>query len=91
MLLNTSSKSSNTRTKGINILNNVFFLNVHDAVHFIHSHKYNTNSAEDSSDMNWILYSEHNLYVFVLVKVRTPITCVRVHHANHCTTKAHYY
>ena len=29
-----------------------FFLNVDGAMHFIYSHKYNTNSAEDSSDMN---------------------------------------
>ena len=28
------------------------FLNVDGAMHFIYSHKYNTNSAEDSSDMN---------------------------------------
>ena len=27
-------------------------LNVDGAMHFIYSHKYNTNSAEDSSDMN---------------------------------------
>ena len=26
--------------------------NVDCAMHFIYSHKYNTNSAEDSSDMN---------------------------------------
>ena len=26
--------------------------NVDDAMHSIYSHKYNTNSAEDSSDMN---------------------------------------
>ena len=26
--------------------------NVDGAMHFIYSHKYNTNSAEDSSDMN---------------------------------------
>ena len=30
--------------------------NVDGAMHFIYSHKYNTNSAEDSSDMNWILF-----------------------------------
>ena len=28
------------------------FKNVDGAMHFIYSHKYNTNSAEDSSDMN---------------------------------------
>ena len=32
-------------------LKNVF-KNVDGAMHFIYSHKYNTNSAEDSSDMN---------------------------------------
>ena len=32
------------------ILKNV--KNVDGAMHFIYSHKYNTNSAEDSSDMN---------------------------------------
>ena len=26
--------------------------NVDGAMHFVYSHKYNTNSAEDSSDMN---------------------------------------
>ena len=26
--------------------------NIDGAMHFIYSHKYNTNSAEDSSDMN---------------------------------------
>ena len=31
---------------------NVTFFNVDGAMHFIYSHKYNTNSAEDSSDMN---------------------------------------
>ena len=31
---------------------NVFFLNVDGAMHFIYSHKYTTNSAEDSSDIN---------------------------------------
>ena len=35
---------------------NIFFKNVDDAMHFIYSHKYNTNSAEDSSDMNRILF-----------------------------------
>ena len=29
-----------------------FKKNVDGAMHFIYSHKYNTNSAEDSSDMN---------------------------------------
>ena len=29
-----------------------FFLNVDGAMHFIYSYKYNTISAEDSSDMN---------------------------------------
>ena len=29
-----------------------FFLNDDGAMHFIYSHKYDTNSAEDSSDMN---------------------------------------
>ena len=29
-----------------------FFLNVDGAMRFIYSHKYNTNLAEDSSDMN---------------------------------------
>ena len=28
------------------------FKNVDGAMHFIYSHKYNTNSAEDSSDIN---------------------------------------
>ena len=27
-------------------------INIDGAMHFIYSHKYNTNSAEDSSDMN---------------------------------------
>ena len=30
--------------------------NVDGAMHFIYSHKYNINSAEDSSDMNRILF-----------------------------------
>ena len=30
--------------------------NVDGAMHFIYSHKYNTNSAEDLSDMNGILF-----------------------------------
>ena len=30
----------------------IIFLNTDGAMHFIYSHKYNTNSAEDSSDMN---------------------------------------
>ena len=30
----------------------MLFKNVDGAMHFIYSHKYNTNSAEDSSDMN---------------------------------------
>ena len=34
----------------------LFLKNVDGAMHFIYSHKYNTNSAEDSSDMNWILF-----------------------------------
>ena len=29
-----------------------FFFNVDSAMHFIYSHKYNTSSAVDSSDMN---------------------------------------
>ena len=30
----------------------VIFVYVDGAMHFIYSHKYNTNAAEDSSDMN---------------------------------------
>ena len=30
----------------------MFKKNVDGAMHFFYSHKYNTNSAEDSSDMN---------------------------------------
>ena len=30
----------------------ITFKNVDGTMHFIYSHKYNTNSAEDSSDMN---------------------------------------
>ena len=33
-------------------------------------------------------YSEHNVYVFALAGVWTPIAWVRVYHANHYTTKA---
>ena len=33
-------------------------------------------------------YSEHNVYVFALAGAWTPIAWVRVHHANHYTTKA---
>ena len=33
-------------------------------------------------------YSEQNVYVFALAGARTPIAWVRVHHANHYTTKA---
>ena len=40
-------------------------------MHFLYSHKYNTsiNSAEDSSDINRILFSA----CFALARVRTPI------------------
>ena len=31
------------------------FKNVDGAMHYIYSHKYNTNSAEDSSDVNTTL------------------------------------
>ena len=34
------------------VIPHVSFKNVDGAMHFIYSHKYNTNSAEDSSDMN---------------------------------------
>ena len=33
-------------------------------------------------------YSKHNVYVFALAGAWTPIAWVRVHHANHYTTKA---
>ena len=33
------------------------FIDTDGAMHFIYAHKYNTNSAEDSSDMNGILFS----------------------------------
>ena len=35
----------------------MFKKNVVGAMHFIYSHKYDTNSAEDSSDMNWIVFT----------------------------------
>ena len=57
-------------------------------MHFIYSYKYNTNSAEDSSDYTEYC-SQHNVYVFALAMARTPIAWVKVHHANHYTTKAH--
>ena len=34
-------------------------------------------------------YSGYNVYVIALTGVQTSIARVRVHHANHCTTKAH--
>ena len=33
-------------------------------MHFIYSHKYNTNAVENTSGMD---YSEHNVYVYVYV------------------------
>ena len=43
----------------------IFFLNVDAAIHFIYSHKYNTNSAEDSSDMNSILFRAQRICVWL--------------------------
>ena len=37
-------------------------------MHIIYSHKYNTNSSEDASDMNDIL-PEHNVYAIALTTV----------------------
>ena len=43
----------------------IIFLNVDGAMHFIYSHKYNTNSAK--IHLIWTeYYSEHNVYVFAL-------------------------
>ena len=47
---------------------NFFFLNVDGAMHFIYSHKYNTNSAEDSSDISICLIKKYGhllIYIFI--------------------------
>ena len=54
------------------ILANILFNYVDGAMHFIYSHKYNTKSAEDSSDMTEY-YSEHIIHVITLARARTPI------------------
>ena len=46
---------TSTCISGFTVEHQLHFYNIDGAMHFIYAHKYNTNSTEDSSHMNWIL------------------------------------